>query len=310
MSAKTKLSNAFSTVKYGYMKHRPVINLVIGLAAGAGCIVAACSGTIKAEQIVAEYKETDKVIEKAKEIKSEEYTEKQYKKDKIVNKIHTVGKTMAYYAPAVVLGGLSVAALLCSYAEMHSRNESANAAANMFKNAYNKLSGAVKDEFGEEKLNELIGVTSGTKTDIESKTLADGTVVTEEKEVPVTTHGELLGFQRYFSESRYFIKHMPDANEAALKQFEITSNQQLVKDKFITFNDVLDICGFDKVKAGIYNGWVLRHDAEHIGDNAVKISVTEVRRPLDDGTNDTYIDYLLTFNLDGDITGSVNIAEV
>lgn len=313
MSIKTTTAKIIANAKFGYMKNKPTIWLIGAGIAGAGCIGATVFGTVKAVELDKKSKEERETVERVRNEaeanngaiyipdgdaeRVETYTEKDYKKDVTKCRVRRAARIAACYIPTVLLGGLSVMAVLASHGEMKRREASAVAGAAAIKAAYDSLSKAVKDKYGENAVDELTGVTNGEHTDIIEKDISDGVKATEEKTTPVAGHGELRANQRWWSESEWHVQECGTLmNEQHLKQTIRDVNNKYIHMRhktYITFNEELEALGFKAVEAGIGNGVTGTVSDEEL--NPLGITYREVKKPLNDGTNDFWTDYLVEF---------------
>ena len=118
-------TRAFNKTGIKLKKHSPEILVVAGVVGTVTSAVIACKATIKLNDILNESKETINKIHYAienPEKLSEEYTEEEGKKDLAIVYTQSVLKVTKLYAPSVILGTLSITAILTSNNILRKRN--------------------------------------------------------------------------------------------------------------------------------------------------------------------------------------------
>ncbi|MBP5564185.1 MAG: hypothetical protein J6X45_00510, partial [Lachnospiraceae bacterium] len=170
---------------YKAKEDAPAIYLALGIIGFGATVVLACKATPKVKEIMDEHSKhmSDINVTLAKcasddpSYKETEYTEQDAKKDKFIFAVKTGGALFNNYAPAIVVGGLSIASFLASYKILNARYIAASSVAAAVSEAFRSYRKRVVDEFGEEVDRHLYFGTEKAKI-IELK--EDGT--TEEKE--------------------------------------------------------------------------------------------------------------------------------
>lgn len=107
-----KLKTVFAKTKLGFKKHSAEILIAGGVTGVVVSAVLACVATTKVGKHVNDAKEKIKVIHKKKESDSENYTKKELGRELTCVYLKTGAKIIGLYAPAIILGGLSLSCLM------------------------------------------------------------------------------------------------------------------------------------------------------------------------------------------------------
>ena len=147
----SSLLTGFGRLTGAISKASPEILLAAGVIGVVGSTVLACKATLKAEEIIDEHKENmDMVHEAAEKASSEKYTQHDIQLDTTKVYAHTIGSFVKAYAPAVILGALSIAAIISSHSIMKQRNLALTAALSSANAMFTEYRERVKQELGEE----------------------------------------------------------------------------------------------------------------------------------------------------------------
>lgn len=153
--------SAFSKVGFQFKKHQPEIMVIGGVIGMVASAVMACKATPKAVQILEESKDTIEKINKAAElaesgdISKEEYSKEDHATDLIGEYARTGIGLVKTYAPAVILGGLSIASILGGHNILRGRNLALAAAYATIDKSFKSYRGNVIERFGEAVDREL-----------------------------------------------------------------------------------------------------------------------------------------------------------
>ena len=113
-------------ISFAMKKHSPEILVVAGVIGAVSSAVLACRATTKISEILNDTKETVDAIHEAIDAKNAgediEYTEEDKKKDLMITYVHTGVSLAKLYAPAVILGTLSITSILASNNITRKRN--------------------------------------------------------------------------------------------------------------------------------------------------------------------------------------------
>ena len=124
MEISNKLTRAFGKTKLKVKKYSPEILVVAGCIGVVGTVVSACKATTKLSAVLDEGKSNIDQLHDYVETHgySEEYTEQDGKKDLAIMYTQTGLQVAKLYAPAVILGTLSITAILTSNNMLRKRN--------------------------------------------------------------------------------------------------------------------------------------------------------------------------------------------
>lgn len=159
-----KATQMLAKGKFKLKKAGPTIMIVGAAIGGVTAAVLACKATLKAEEIIAEHNAQVETIHATKaqvdsgemQLKDgETYTADDMKKDITATYVHTAVWLAKVYAPAVTLGGISLAYMFGSHHIMRKRNASLTAAYIAIDKAFNEYKGRVTERFGDRVQQEL-----------------------------------------------------------------------------------------------------------------------------------------------------------
>ena len=296
-----KLSRSFHRTGLKLKKHSPEILVVTGVIGTVASAVMACKATTKLDSVLAENQENidkikDYVIEEGY---SEKYTESDYKKDLTITYVQSGAKVAKLYAPAVAVGALSITAILTGHNIMRKRYFAMTAAYTAVDSAFKEYRGRVGERFGKELDREL-------RYNIKSKEVEevvqneDGSETVVKKNVDVVEH-TYSDYARFFDDGCTGWTKDPEFNLMFLKNQERFANDLLKSRGQVLLNEVYDMLGIPRSKAGMVVGW-LYDEKNPTGDNHIDFGIydgyTEASRNFVNGYERTII---LDFNVDGNI---------
>ena len=147
----------FKNVMPAIKKSSPEILIGAGIAGAITSTVLACRATLKVTEVLDEAKDTIDAIHDTSENEefAEKYTKEDAKKDLTVVYIQTGLKIAALYAPAVIIGGLSLTSIFASNNILRKRCTSLAAAYATLDQSFKQYRKNVVDRFGEEVDKEL-----------------------------------------------------------------------------------------------------------------------------------------------------------
>lgn len=130
-------------------------------------------------------------------------------------------------------------------------------------------------------------------------TIEDGEVVKAEVIKPeVLTTESYSCYARFFDENCACWTREAEMNLMFLKHCELHANDILRHRGHLFLNEVYDMLGICRTKAGAIAGWIYSED-NTIGDNRVDFGLTKEKAK--DFVNGVYNTVLLDFNVDGSI---------
>lgn len=308
------LSRSINRASLKLKKNSPTILLIAGIAGVAVSTVVACKATTKAGAIIEEAKQNidgiHKVLEdpemaqKYVEKYGEEYTEEESRKELAIVYAQTGLKLAKLYAPAVGIGLLSVTSILASHNILHKRNIALSAAFTAVNTDFKGYRSRVVERFGEALDREL-------KYNIKAQEIEEVTVDENGEETTVTKTVDvapcLTGseFARFYDNGCTGWTKSPDLNLAFLLAQQNFANDRLKAKGHVFLNEVYDMLGIQRSKAGQMVGWVY-DEKNPTGDNFIDFGIFDLyKEPNRDFVNGYENVILLDFNVDGNILGLI-----
>lgn len=298
-NAKRTLSRAGLKLK----KYSPEILIAAGVVGTVASAVMACKATTKLSEIMEESKDSVEQIHYATEHPeelSEEYTKEDGQKDLVIVYTQTAVKVIKLYGPSVVLGALSITAVLTSNNILRKRNVALAAAYATVDKNFKDYRNRVVERFGKELDHELRYNIKAQE--IEEKTEnKDGTETVEKKNVNVAAIDGYSDYAKFFDEYCAGWSKDPEKNLFFLKRQQDYANNALQAKGYLFLNDVYDMLGIQRTKAGQCVGWIY-DEKNPIGDNYVDFGIYDVyKEGCHDFVNGRERSILLDFNVDGNI---------
>ncbi len=278
-------------------KQSPHILMGAGVLLGIATVVLACKQTLKAPSVLEQHEAKMEAIDNAV-IKADtegagviDYTLEDEKKDRFIVYCQTAKDFAKLYWLPVVLGILSVGALIGSHGIMTKRNVALVAAYKGLEEAFKKYRGRVIGEFGVEKDDEFkAGAVAGDKTDTGLDSLVRRMTDIEE--------GPGLYLATFSRESSKEWEDVPMFNVTKLHLTEQHMNDKLRMQGHLFLNEVYDALGMERTPEGSVVGWVLdRTPGEANG--YVDFNIKEYFDEAQDGTLRGTDEFYLEFNVDG-----------
>lgn len=299
----TTVSSSFNKMGFKLKKHSPEILVVAGVIGTVASAVMACKATTKVSEILEKTKEDIDSIHDcaANESLEDEYTPEDAKKDLAIVYIQTGVKLTKLYAPAVALGVLSLGSILASNNILRKRNVALAAAYATVDKGFKEYRNRVVERFGEEVEREL-------RHNIKAKKI-DTIVVDEngkEKKVKETIQvaDELNAYSdyaRFFDDGCKGWEKDSEYNLMFVKAQQQYANDLLKANGHLFLNEVYDMLGIPRTKAGQVVGWVYNNE-NPVGDNYVDFGIYDLHREkVRDFVNGYERTILLDFNVDGNI---------
>lgn len=278
-------------------KHSPEILVVAGIAGTVVSAVLACKATTKVAEILDEAKGTLDTIHEGMEtgaINGQEYTTEDGKKDTVVVYAQTGMKLAKLYAPAIILGTLSITSILASNNILRKRNVALGAAYAAIDKSFKEYRGRVIERFGEQVDTELkygIKAKKFEEIEVDPETGKEKKV---KKTVMVADPNLQSDYAVYFDSKSRNYETNPDYNRMFLKAQQAFANDKLQTRGHLFLNEVLDDLDLPRTPAGQIVGWT-----KDGPDGYVNFRIVEVERETEDGRHEPAL--LLDFNVEGNI---------
>ena len=304
-------TRTFNKVGIQLKKHSPEILVVAGIVGTVTSTVMACKATTKVNDVLADSKEElDKIhvagerLEKGEELicaDGSHYTEENHKKDLAIVYTKSAIKVAKLYAPSVILGALSITAILSSNNILRKRNVALAAAYTAVDKSFKEYRGRVVERFGKELDHELRYNIKAKEFEEKVTDEKTGKEKTVKKTVEVSELNEYSDYAKFFDEGCAGWSKDPEKNLFFLRRQQDYANEVFKAKGHLFLNDVYDMLGIPRTKAGQIVGWIY-DEKNPIGDNFIDFGIydtyKEANRNFVNGYERTI---LLDFNVDGNI---------
>jgi len=264
-------------------KNSPHILFVGGVTAVVAGTVLACRATLKVSGTLDDIQQDVTDINRNKELSPEDSAK--YNKDLAYAYLKGGGKLAKLYGPSAIVTATGLGMLTGSHVQMTRRNASLMAAYAVVQEAYNNYRDRIRAELGEERELEIH---QGYSTQISDD--EDGT----RKEIVVRDTNKLSMYSKIFDEYNPNWEKDPEYNRVFLQCQQNFVNHQLQARGHMFLNEVYDLLGFDRTRAGAVVGWIANGD----GDNYIDFGLfdNEMAAKFINGWERSII---LDFNVDG-----------
>ena len=275
-------------------KSSPGLLLGAGIVGMVGSTVLACRATLKMEEVLDEAKGK---LETAKTLEHDDYSEKDRQRDISLIYFQSGVKVLRLYGPALVVGGLAIAALTRSHNILTTRNAALTAAYGALERGFNEYRARVVEKYGEDEDRNLrYGTEQVQITDPETK---------KKKMVTHVAPGVPSMYARFFDPYSTSWSKDPESNLIFLRCQQNYANDLLKSRGHVFLNEVYTMLGFPHSKPGAVVGWILSPNGDT--DNFINFGVF-------DGSSDRARDFvnghegsiLLDFNVDGIIYDKID----
>lgn len=302
---KSSIARTFHKTGFQLKKHSPEILIVAGTVGVVASAVMACKATTKLSGILEKAKNDIDTIHECTENpellpEGTKYTAEDSKKDLTIVYAKTGLELVKLYAPAVTLGALSLGAIISSNNILRKRNVALAAAYTAVDKGFKEYRGRVVERFGKELDRELRYNIKARE--IEEKVVdKDGKEKVVKKTVQVADLNEPSVYARCFDETCLGWDRDPEYNLFFIRQRQEEANKRLRLEGYLYLNDVYEMLGFQKSKAGQIVGWVYDEEFPN-GDNYIDFGIYD----LNDEQKRNFVNGLeqsiwLDFNVDGNI---------
>lgn len=295
------LTRTANRVGFKLQKHSPEILVVAGIVGAVTSAVMACKATTKLSEIAEESKAHLDAIHTAMEnpesMPDGDYSEDDGKKDLTIVYVQTAGKIIKLYAPSIILGTLSIGAILTSNNMLRKRNMALATAYAAVDKSFKEYRSRVVERFGEELDREL---KYNIRKEQVEETIVDenGEEKTVTKEVEVVDSSAISDFARFYDDGCLGWTKDPEMNLMFLRRQQDAANDRLKDKGYLFLNEVYEMLGIPRSKAGQSVGWIYDKDNVYKIDFGIYDTHKEPNRNFVNGYEKTI---LLDFNVDGDI---------
>lgn len=268
-------------------QHSPALLFGVGVVGFGATVVLACRGTLRLEEVLVDAQKTTQDIKTTQHVN---YSEKDRKHDLTYHYVHTTGRIMKLYGPAIIVGSLSVAALTGSHHVLSKRNAGLTAAYAALEKGFNQYRARVVKEFGEDKDREF---RYGTET---------REIVEETETGPVTKTITTVGpqgasiYAKFFDQFNKNWQTNPELNKIYISQVQNYMNDRLHARGYLFLNEVYEALGLDISQAGQVVGWRMSKNSDNYVDFGLYDPKNGQARDFINGREGAV---LLDFNVDG-----------
>ena len=309
----TTATRALGRASLTLKKHSPEILVVAGVVGTVVSAVMACKATTKVNLVLEETKEKVDIIhagaEEGKvqgylengEVGMVEYTPDDAKKDLTIVYTQTGLQLVKLYGPAVLVGAVSIAGILTGHNILRKRNLALAAAYTAVDTGFKQYRGRVVERLGEKMDKELLYNIKAKQVE-ETVTDENGNETTVTKTVEVADANAVLGAYSFvFDETSSQWERDAELNKYFLLRQQDYANEKLKARGHMFLNEVLEMLGMPKCRAGQTVGWIYDEN-NPIGDNYIDFGIfnihCEANRNFVNGIEKSL---WLNFNVDGDI---------
>ena len=286
MSLPVALTRTLSRNLLTLKKQSPHIFFAAGVVGSVTSTVLACRATLKLSSTLDDIqtdlknvKALESNISHSTETLDAKYTEAKHKQD--IYYVYTKAgmQITRLYAPAVIVGVASITALTGAHIQLSRRNASLMAAYAVLQKAYDDYRERVQELIGEDA---ELDIYHAAETETVEK--EDGKVVDPNKWSP---------YARFFDEYSVNWEKDPELNKLFVQCQQNYANNLLRARGHIFLNEVYDMLGLDRSKAGAVVGWVIGEE----GDNFIDFGIYEAYNTR--FVTGSERSCLLDFNVDG-----------
>lgn len=294
----TNLRNAV-TSKVGLQiltvrKYSPVILFAAGTIGVVATVVLASRATLKLTDIL---DEAEEMREKIETLEHTAYTDDDRRMDLLKLKIKTGTNIAKLYAPTVIVGLASIAALTGSHVILTRRNVAITAAYAATDRAFRQYRDRVRNALGVDQDEQF-------RYGFEEREVVD-----ETKNGPKVSAVRRVGLDGASGYAKYFDEGSPNWDARAgynlmfLRSQETHFNNRLYADGYVFLNDVYHALGLKREGFGQQVGWILDGGAS---DNYISFGCFDPsNQGLRDFVNGWTDAILLDFNVDGIILDKI-----
>ncbi len=293
---KSFVSSSVARTKFTVKQHSPEITLAVGIVGVIGSTVMACKATTKLSSILEQHQQN---VTAANNLLAEGntavYSKDDRDKDLFIMTVQTGAEVVKLYAPALILGSLSIMSIMTSHRILRQRTAAMAAAYTALDSEFKKYRKNVVEKYGEDADKAL-------KYGLQEKTIAEenvdpetGEVVKTEKTVK-TTEDDVPDI--FSSDTARGYSKSEDYNNLFLDGQQNILNDMLSSRGYLFLNEVYERLGMEPTRKGQVCGWLYSKDGvNENGDNYVDFRRQPITEFNKNGEEETA--WILDFNYDG-----------
>lgn len=288
---------ALGASKLYLIKNGPSILTGAGILGFVGTTVLVGRAAVKAKPEIDAIKLDLQVVE-ARELDAN-YTRKKQGVDYATILMHAVRDIGKIYAPSVIVGGISITCIVSAHGMLKRQNAALVAAYSALDLGFKAYRKRVVEEFGEKTDRDFYKGIVGRQEGLDEE---GRPCVIEELDGEGDTPARSL-YGRYFDECSSEWSKNAEYNRTFLQSQQNYANHMLVSRGHLFLNEVYDMLGFERCRAGQIVGWKYYRDGKNPkGDNYVDFGLFQA----EDAVSRAFINgkervIFLDFNVDGPI---------
>lgn len=291
-----RVSRQVFTVK----EHSPVLLLGVGFIGFTATTVLACRATLKMSEVL-EKGEKDLQAMENLEKSTNELDHEEVKKASLGVKLKTAIDIAKLYAPAVIVGAVTLTAITGSHVILKRRHAGVVAAYTTLDSMFKRYRSNVVADAGEDKDREYrFGVVEKEIVDPESGLVETARGIDAE---------EVKKRTKEFSDYAVMFGRENDHWEPSTRQniLYLQSVIRYFEDRLrlkgrVFLNEIYEYMGYEPTEAGTQVGWIRNADAIGEGDGFISFGLERNTENAVKFMNGTLSDVILDFNVDGIIT--------
>jgi len=273
-------------------KQSPHILFGAGIVGFGATVYLASKAALSLDERIDELHRSVEEVRELRESDEVEYSTQDYRKDLAYVHTHNAVAIAKMYAPTLIVGFVSIACLTKSHKILSNRNAALMAAYSAIEKSYSMYRQRVAEEFGEDKDREF----RHPRETYKAISVDDDGKSIESIKARANKDFEPSAYARFFDELCKEWQRQPEYNFTFLRAQQNYANDILRSRGHVFLNDVYDMLGIPRSKAGSVVGWMLSRD----GDNFIDFGIWHGDKPgARDFVNGREGSIFLDFNVDG-----------
>jgi Family of unknown function (DUF6353) len=272
-----------------WMTHNADILTGIGVVGSGGTIILARKAALQEKAVIDHSNiEIASIKDLRKEASKENYSDAEYNRDIFIAHVKKIGAVGRLYAPALIVGTISVGSILWGHNILTKKNLGLVGAYGLLDQSYKKYRSRVVKELGEEKDRDFrYGKDSEQKEEITETSFveSDGTKVEIRKIRKPRPEGYAVIFDAYSPQW----KGSDFYNRQTIQTAQNYLNDRLFSRGFVLLNEAYEALGLPITEAGCIVGWLYKSTTP--GHGYIDITIK--------GDTDEDDELILDFNPDG-----------
>ena len=297
MNLLANVTRGANVVKLLAKKKAPLLMIIGGGICMVGAIVTAVKSADKVKEDLEECKEEMEIInenladlrdpERREEMVAAGFTEESLKRELVQVKAKTAGKVVHSFTPTLLFFVSGMGLIAGSHYIMEKRLNGVMAAYAVLDQSFKEYKERVKTELGDEKEKEIrYGFKKEDEVEVDNKEFSKQSDDNPYLKSP---------YSRFFDSSNKNWNDDPESNKFFLTLQQSTANDMLKARGHLFLNEVYDLLGMERSRAGAVVGWVIGGGDGYV-DFGLQDIFSEANRRFNNGYEPVV---LLDFNVDG-----------